>query len=552
MKGILKKTFFFCLVVLLSAFVLCSCGDRDEGGECSHTFGEWVTVKEATCTEKGEIERYCTSCLEKESRTLGTIAHTPGEIISCKKGQPCSVCGKILRQPSDHQYGEFVINQPFTCTENGEKKQTCTVCGDTVYQTVLATGHKYGDYVTVKEATCAEPGLRERACACGEKISETVVVSHTGEWKITKPQTKAEDGLREIDCSTCHKKITEILPAIGSQGLKYWTNLSNKTCTITGIGTCTDEEVVIPSVIEGCTVNIIAERAFENCQTMVSLSIPSTVTSIGDCIVSGATNLTTLYYNSSCICNISSFMNAPIKKIVFGGSLVSKLTTTVEEVIISENAVSIENNAFSDCYSLKSIVIPNTVTSIGYKAFTNCMNLQEISLPSSVTSIGYQAFEGCMALTDMVIPEGVTELGNMLLFGCESLTSVVIPSTVTKIEGAAFAGCRSLTSITIPGGITEISEGAFEGCAALTSVTVPDGATAIANSAFSYCAALTDIYLPKEITSIGNNAFYNCSALKNINFGGTKSEWESISKGTDWKLLSGLKTVTCIDGTINV
>ena len=551
MKNILKNLLLFCLSVLLCALFLCSCGKQNKDPEHTHTFGEWITTKESTCNENGVMERYCI-CLEKETTLLPLGAHTPEEIFTCNWGQVCSVCNTVLRQPNDHQYGEFVVIQPSTCKVNGEKKQTCTVCGDTVYKTIYAPGHKYGDAVLVKEATCAEPGLRERACVCGEKISETIPVEHTGEWTVTKEQTKIEDGFREIDCSVCNQKITEVLYATGSSGLAYWTYPDTNTCTIIGIGTCTDEDVVIPSVIEGCTVTTIAENAFKDCKTMVSLWIPASVTNIGDHIVFGASNLTTLYYNASFDCHISSFMGAPIKKIVYGGSFASKLTDTVEEVVISENTTSIKNDAFSGCYSLKSVIIPSSVTSIGYQAFYNCNNLKDVSLPTSVTSIGFAAFYGCQALTDIVIPEGVTELGNMLFFACDSLTNVVIPSTVTKIEGSAFSGCTALTSITVPSGVTEIGEDAFGGCQALTDIVIPESVTVIASNAFSYCTSLTNIVLPASVKHINMNAFYNCTALKNITFGGTKAEWNSIQKGMDWMLWSGLERVTCSDGPISL
>ena len=544
----MRKTKIFLLLLCLSFICLLTSCTKEH----VHKYGEWVTVKEATCAEEGLQERSC-YCLEKETQAIPpTDEHVRNDTVACNWGQTCKVCNTVLRQPGPHEYGEPTVITPVTCKTNGEQKQVCKYCGDTVYKKLLATGHRYGDFVTVKEATCSEPGLRERHCEkCDDKISETVVASHTGEWLIVKEPTKSEDGAREIDCTSCQKKITETLYAYGSSGLAYWLDASNKICKITGIGTCTDADVVIPKYIEGYTVTVIGDGAFRDCKTMTSLSIPSTVTKIGDWVVSGATNLTTLYYNSSCQCSFSNFGNAPITKIVYGGTYVGMITTTVEEVVIIGNPTQIENEAFWGS-ALTSIVIPEGVTSIGYRAFENCSNLTSITIPSSVTSIGYSAFSGCRSLTEIVIPEGVTELGNMLFFACESLTSVVIPSSVTKIDGSAFSGCCNLTEIILPEGVTQIVEYAFSSCKALTAFNVPDGITEIENGMFMYCEAMTDVVIPASVKRIGVNAFYQCTNLKSITFRGTKAEWEAIVKGTDWNQWSGLKTVTCSDGVITL
>lgn len=540
-KAILLFLFCFSCVCLLT-----SCKE-----EHVHEFGEWITVKEATCTEGGKQERYC-FCLEKEIQTTPIIEHIPGNPATCLSDQRCSLCGIKLQRATGHSYGEFVITNPATCKTNGSKEQTCSGCGDKIYKTIYAKGHKYGEFVTVKEATCQEPGLREKYCACGDTISETITIEHTGSWTVLKEPTKTENGFRELACSACHQTITETLYAFGSSGFSYWLDYTHKICKITGIGTCTDADVVIPEYIEGYKVTIISERAFENCQTMVTLTIPATVTDIGDFAVSGASNLKTLYYNASAPCNSSCFMNAPIKKIVYGGTAVFGLTGSVEEVVITENATSIETGAFSGCSSLKSIIIPDSVKTIGERAFSNCGNLETVILPAGLTSLEYSTFYACHALKSIVIPEGVTELGNMLFFSCNSLTSIVIPSTVTKIDATAFSGCSALTEIALPAGLTEIGDNAFSGCSALTSIVIPEGITVIGEKAFDFCTALTDISLPKGVTKIGVGAFYKCTSLKNITFGGTKADWEAISKGNDWKLWSELKTVTCSDGVVNV
>ena len=146
------------------------------------------------------------------------------------------------------------------------------------------------------------------------------------------------------------------------------------------------------------------------------------------------------------------------------------------EKIHFASTVSIENNAFSNCYALQSVTIPEGVTSIGTYAFSNCYTLQSVTIPDSVTSIGSNAFTNCYALQSVTIPDGVTSIGTY-----------------------AFSNCYALQSVTIPDSVTSIGNNAFSNCYALQSVTIPDGVTSIENNAFAYCYGII-VYHIKSTT----------------------------------------------------
>ena len=74
---------------------------------------------------------------------------------------------------------------------------------------------------------------------------------------------------------------------------------------------------------------------------------------------------------------------------------------SLTSVVIPDSVTSIGKWAFSWCTSLTSIVIPNSVTSIGEDAFYSCDSLTSVVIPDSVTSIGYSAFYYCDKLTDV-------------------------------------------------------------------------------------------------------------------------------------------------------
>ena len=81
---------------------------------------------------------------------------------------------------------------------------------------------------------------------------------------------------------------------------------------------------------------------------------------------------------------------------------------SLQSVTIPDSVTSIGNVAFGGCKSLHSISIPDSVTSIGDSAFSGCWSLQSVTIPDSVTSIGGDAFEDCKSLQSVTIPDSVT------------------------------------------------------------------------------------------------------------------------------------------------
>ena len=167
--------------------------------------------------------------------------------------------------------------------------------------------------------------------------------------------------------------------------------------------------------------------------------------------------------------------------------------TSLTSITIPNSVTRIGEGAFRGCTSLKRITIGNGVTSIGDSAFYNCTSLKRITIPDSVTSIDDRAFSGCTSLISTTIGNGVTNIGEWAFSGCTSLTNVEIPDSVTSIGGFAFSGCKSLTSITIPVSVKSIGYEAFYNCTSLTSITIPDSVTSIGSHAFSGCTSLTSI-----------------------------------------------------------
>jgi len=241
--------------------------------------------------------------------------------------------------------------------------------------------------------------------------------------------------------------------------------------------------VVIPESYNNMPVTAIAKKAFSS-STITSITIPNSVTDIGDGAFKSCKNLT--------------------------------------EITIPNSVTTLGKEAFDGCKGLTSITIGNGVTSIGEEAFDDCVGLTGVTIPDSVTSIGEQAFRGCTSLAGITIGKSVTSIGKQAFKGCKSLTGVIIPDGVTSIESGTFDGCTSLTSVTIGNGVTNIKGGAvfgggaFNGCTSLTSVTIPNNVTTIGNAAFSN-TGLTSVTIPSSVINSELNAFANCKNLTAIN-----------------------------------
>ena len=279
------------------------------------------------------------------------------------------------------------------------------------------------------------------------------------------------------------------------------------------------QSVTIPN-----SVTSIGNRAFEQCKSLQSVTIPNSVKSIGDEVFSSCESLQSITIPNSVTsigdeafeyCESLQSITIPnsVTKI---GDEAFRWCTSLQSITIPNSVKSIEDGAFYWCTSLQSITIPNSVTSIGDEAFSDCKSLQSITIPNSVTSIGDKAFSGCKSLQSVTIPNSVTKIGDEAFSSCESLQSVTIPNSVKSIGNRAFELCKFLQSVTIPNSVTSIGNRAFEQCKSLQSVTIPNSVKSIGDEAFSSCESLQSVTIPNSVKSIGNRAFELCKSLQSV------------------------------------
>ncbi len=279
----------------------------------------------------------------------------------------------------------------------------------------------------------------------------------------------------------------------------------------------------------------IGVYAFQNCQSLTSIKIPGSVTSIGNCVFSGCRALesATLGKGLKSI-GIELFANCQLLEQVTienGCAYIPDYTfdncTGLISVVVPGSISSIGTAAFRNCTSLEAVTIEKGVISInGYDpsyssasergAFYNCKSLTSISIPTSVTTIGAYVFRNCSNLESVTLSKGLLTVGTGAFQNCISLSEITIPSTVSSLGSSIFTGCSNLTKAILGKGITSMGTEIFHNCTALEEVTIEKGCAIIPNYTFYGCSSLTNIIVPGSVSSIGMLAFGECRGLENV------------------------------------
>ncbi|MDE5714673.1 MAG: leucine-rich repeat domain-containing protein [Anaeroplasmataceae bacterium] len=333
-------------------------------------------------------------------------------------------------------------------------------------------------------------------------------------------------------------------------------------------------------------LSYIGDSAFENCEQLLSMSIPYRVTYIGDYAFANNSNLIYISFPS-----------------------LSRLET-------------LGKGAFDYCTSLSNLTLPNSLTEIGYFILRGCSNLRYLSVPfvgetrttstaSTKTLFGYlfgaysytggllatqyysstqrtsyfipaslktvivrggrleygtfygcsmietievypgveissnakAIFSGCK-LKEVTIPENLIPylpysiekatihpcdvLPNNAFRGYDNLKEVILPETIKEIPSYSFYNCTSLTTITLPAQLEAIGDHAFYGCSSLKTISLPSTLKTIKDQAFYKCTALRYIYLSKNIETIGTQLFDGCTNLTiYMEHSQTPTEWNN-------------------------
>ena len=128
--------------------------------------------------------------------------------------------------------------------------------------------------------------------------------------------------------------------------------------------------------------------------------------------------------------------------------------------------------------------MPISIEEIEDSAFENCSSLKSISLPMALKTIGDAALKGT-GLRTIEIPKSVVWLGDGLVADCQSMEHVTIPENIGRIPDRMFEGCTSLKKVELHEKLGAIGERAFFGCSSLDFIVIPDSVKQIGQDAFT-------------------------------------------------------------------
>jgi len=285
-----------------------------------------------------------------------------------------------------------------------------------------------------------------------------------------------------------------------------------------------EENVVIPSEMNGYTVTDISRNAFSSNSSIKSIYIPDTVNDIYSNSITACISLESIivdennpYYSSQ---NGVLFNK---EKSVLMAYPAGKKDVTYN---VPDSVVRIDEYAFDYSQNLKNVTIPSSVMWINY-SFNMAEVLERIDVAED--NQNYSSIDGILFNRDKTqlhqcpreskivsfeIPYGVRTIDRNAFYYCKNLTNIVIPDTVTYISNYAFAHCYALKAVTVPASVDFIDPYAFMSCISMTSAVIEDGVIQIGTGAFYNCSKLTEMIIPASVTYISNLAFANCSSLK--------------------------------------
>ncbi len=386
-----------------------------------------------------------------------------------------------------HQYIEKIVDP--TCTEEGKISLECS-CGKIKKEEIIEkTNHSFDEGTITKEATCEEEGIKIFICTkCnyskGQKLEK---VDHQGVYIPAVSPTCLKTGTNAgYQCKWCDKKLSglETLPVLEhdylkgickicgdttySDGLVYELDVQNRTYTIINVGTCNDENIIIPAYYNGLPVSSIGEKAFYGCSFIKTVTFENEIDDI------------------------------KIGEEAFGFCF--KLT----DVINTEKIISIGKGAFSGCFNLRSFNLGKDFYHLQGRAFGSCSNLK-LSIDED-----NPYFE---LVNDAIYSEDMKIL--YLCLPSQNNTSFVIPKEVEIIYSYAFFNLEIEKIIFEEDSqVTKIGDYAFGYCS-VKEINLGElkNLKTIDNNAFFNTNQLTEIIIPENVKSVGFYAFYGCDSL---------------------------------------
>ena len=332
-----------------------------------HQWGEWNITTEPSCTTEGEEVRQCEVCQKTETKKLEKTAHVT-ELVGAKEStcttagysgdEVCKHCHEVIKKGHElalaqHQWGEWNITTPASCTHEGEETRQCKKCQKAESRTLTKTAHNT-EIVGAKAPSCTSEGYTgDEVCKdCHATIKKGNTLAKTAHqwssWKTTTNPGYASEGEQTRQCSQCHQTETRKLNKLPlpKAGTKYTVGGNQYTVLKAGL-------------------SVRFSKANPKAKTV---TIPNTIK-----------------------------VNGINYKVAEVGANAFKNNKKVKKVTIGANVVKIANKAFNKCPSLRNVIIKTTLLTkktASKKCFSKVHKKMVIKVPKKVKKSYAKTFKG--------------------------------------------------------------------------------------------------------------------------------------------------------------
>lgn len=304
--------------------------------------------------------------------------------------------------------------------------------------------------------------------------------------------------------------------------------------TVTYIGESafadSSDGVPLEEVVLSKNLKTIGPWAFSGCFELKSIDIPESVTEIENGAFSGCYSLE----------NFNVSKNTDFGENVFGENFWSSMNALSDDYntwLYDDNASDFfvwNGCLFAYRGSSKTPVIPSGVCGIGDKVFENS-DITGVTIPEGVRYINNGAFKECTSLKSVKFPNSLKRIGSVAFSGCTSLSSVTFGSGLKSIEYYGFSDCESLKKVVLPEGLEKL-DGAFYECYNLENITFPSSLSEIDPERSA-------IYDTKWYENIADSAPIYCGGIFLGFKVGYNTPYKNIKINSTYTVRAGTKTV---------
>ena len=295
--------------------------------------------------------------------------------------------------------------------------------------------------------------------------------------------------------------------------------------------------VVIPNEIDGLPVVEIGPRAFENRDSLTSVSLPSQLATVGKIAFYGCSSLTKVDFftipkfgkETFYACEALTTVALPVDtETLRAAGFELSLNRPFYEIFDSCVVFSADGKTlyrYPPGRDEAEYVVPDGVETLGDYSFTDCPKLTTVALPASLTNVANFAFPLCSSLSRLTVSPDNPRFRAIdgIVISADGKTlylyppgrdeaEYVVPDGVEAIADYAFAHCYELTNIALPNSLRRIGAEAFGFCAEQKKIAIPDGLETVGPWAFLGRRALRTLRFGAALREIGPNAFEKCSS----------------------------------------